>query len=66
MSKKRAVYEGCTNLKEIGQRDLENLSLAKDMMASKDFKDAAILVIPLVFLFAILMSGVDPSALVMK
>ena len=66
MSKKRAVYGGCTNLKEIGQRDLENLSLAKDMMASKDFKDAAIWVIPLVFLFGILMSGVDPSALVMK
>jgi hypothetical protein len=66
MGKKRAVYEGCTNLKEMGQRDLENLSSAKDMMASKDFKEAAILVIPLVFIFGMLMSGVDPSALVIK
>jgi hypothetical protein len=66
MSKKRAVYEGCTNLKEIGQRDLENLSLVKAMMASKEFKEGAIWVIPLVFLFGILMSGVDTSALVMK
>ena len=66
MAKERAVYEGCTNLKEIGQRELENLTLVKDMMASKDFKNAAILIIPVVFLFAIIMSGVDPSMLVMK
>ena len=66
MGKKRAVYEGCTNLKEIGQRELEILSECKDFMKSEDFKDAAILMIPLVSLFAIIMSGVDPSMLVMK
>lgn len=69
MGKKRAVYEGCTNLKEIGQRDLENLTSALSiwkMIKIYDCRGAVILIIGGVFLFGILMSGVDPSALVMK
>ena len=76
MSKKRAVYEGCTNLKEIGQRDLENLSSPLTLWGmietidrqagNSNCKAMVIAILGGVSLFAMLMSGVDSSALVMK